>query len=131
MRIPFEKVLRQPATAEGGTPADPVTRPAAGHGSRWLDDVLREREAAGDRITFRLGLAIAVASAAFAFHVVQTTVADRQLQAGHPQEARAAELRNPDGDRDPVATGAIRGGSGDERDGSRPPRTPASRILAK
>jgi hypothetical protein len=90
--------------AKPGAKTAPVTRP---------EELIRAREAAGDRIVFAIGLGLAVSSASFFVYALQTSTAQPNLPkvlpalADHlPVNRSLAAARRSD-DLDPTTTGSV------------------------
>ncbi len=91
--------------AKAGAKNAPVTRP---------EELIRAREAAGDRIVFAIGLGLAVSSASFFVYALQTSTAQPNLPkvlpalADHlPVNRSLAAARRQYDDLDPTTTGSL------------------------
>ncbi|MGO4573069.1 hypothetical protein [Microvirga sp. 2TAF3] len=123
MRVSFEKVLGRLSRADLRAKTD-LSSGARRQNGRRLEHLIREKEAAGDRIAIGLGLVLAISSVAFAAHAIQTSSA----QSDAPMVAAVAGNRPVNESRttplywqrdlDPTTTGSVREAA-DSDEGSR------------
>jgi hypothetical protein len=114
MRVRFERLLEQMAKS-GQAAGSKVSTAAPGpQNVRGLEEVLRAKQAAGDRITIGLGVALAVVAVALPIYVIQTSDGRPDLPVVLPTSVGSipvnrsfAASRAGSATFDPTTTGAV------------------------